>query len=306
MIRPDFPQVIDASLIAAWRSCPRKAFLEYFQHWKPTGQNVHLHAGKAFASALETARKAFFGEGRSAEVSVALGFGTLLKEYGNFECPANSPKTLEGMAGAYEYYFSEYPLETDSARPFLLPGGQISVEFSFAEPIDFTHPVTGNPILYVGRLDQIVKFAGGYYGEDDKTTSRLGSTWARQWDLRSQFTGYCWGVGKSIGALSGFLVRGVSILKNGFETQQALTYRPAWMIDRWYEQLLRDVQAMQIAWESGYFDYNLDESCNQYGGCVFKKICLSSNPEEWLKVGFERRQWDPVTRTETLLDFNEC
>ena len=33
-IRPEFPSVIDSSLISAWRSCPRKAFLEYFEHWK--------------------------------------------------------------------------------------------------------------------------------------------------------------------------------------------------------------------------------------------------------------------------------
>ena len=104
--------------------------------------------------------------------------------------------------------------------------------------------------------------------------------------------------------LQGFLVRGVSILKTKYETQQAITYRPAWMVDRWYEQTLRDLQRMIRSWESGEWDYNLDESCNGYGGCQYRKICLT--PEEtainWLRTDFERRAWDPLTRTETALE----
>ena len=39
MSRPPFPQVIDSSLIAAFRSCGEKARLEYFEHWKPPQLN---------------------------------------------------------------------------------------------------------------------------------------------------------------------------------------------------------------------------------------------------------------------------
>ena len=74
------------------------------------------------------------------------------------------------------------------------------------------------------------------------------------------------------------------------------------MIDRWYEQLMRDLGEMQRCWESGVWDYNLDHSCNEYGGCVFRQICLSDNPEIWLEASFERRRWDPVTRVETVLE----
>lgn len=301
--RPPFPSVIDSSLIAAWRSCHQKAFREYIEHWKPKTPSVHLHAGGAYAKGLEVARRAYYLDGLPSAEAIPLGLAALMKFYGNFECPPDSAKSLERTAGAYEFYFSQYPLESDKAVPVTLPGGGRGIEFSFAEPIERAHPVTGDPLLYVGRMDMLCEFAGGVFGEDDKTTSQLGASWPKQWDLRSQFTGYCWGAGQAGIKLDGFLVRGVSILKSKYDTLQAITYRPQWMIDRWYEQLLLDIDDMVYAWEAGYWDFNLDHACSEFGGCSFRQICLSepASQNAWLEVNFERRKWDPVTRTETKL-----
>jgi hypothetical protein len=303
-IRPPFPHVIDSSLVSAFRSCRRKGFLEYFEHWKSKGRNVHLHAGGAYAHALERARTCYYIEGLPSSECITKGLKALIEFYGDFECPSDSAKSLERMCGAFEYYFTQYPLETDKAVPITLPGGKRGIEFSFAEPIDASHPVTGDPLLYVGRMDMICEFAGGIFGEDDKTTSQLGASWPKQWDLRSQFTGYCWGAKRANLALTGFLVRGVSILKTKYDTLQAITYRPEWMIERWYEQLIKDVADMKACWESGYWDYNLDHACAEYGGCGFRQICLTepSNQVQWLETNFERRRWDPVTRTEMRVD----
>lgn len=332
--RSPFPAVLDSSLIAAFRSCQTKGRLDFFEHWKPKQQSVHLHAGAAYAKGLEVARSAYYlgdyylpritqgdylpdgtreevvewhhhqREPGDADASKQAGLRALLAAYGPFECPPDSAKSLERMAGAFEYYFTQYPLETDKAIPVKLPGGKRGIEFSFAEPIDATHTETGDPLLYVGRMDMICEFAGAWFGEDDKTTSSLGASWPKQWDLRSQFTGYCWGAAKSGLPLSGFLVRGVSILKTKYDTLQAITYRPQWMVDQWYEQLLRDVADMKQAWESGVWGMNLDHSCTEYGGCAYRQICLTepSNRLRWLETGFERRRWDPVTRTETVLE----
>ena len=609
--RPPFPTVIDSSLMSHFRACPRSAYLETFENWKPKIHSVHLHAGAAYARALEVARLAYYAEGKPEREAIELGLHALIVAYGDFECPPDSAKSLERMCGAFEYYFSEYPMASDSAKPATLPGNRLGIEFSFAEPIDLTHPETGDPLLYCGRFDMICDYVGALYGEDDKTTSQLGASWSKQWELRSQFTAYCltgdhevltpegwvrlerlqkdvpvmdwspegmqfsmpleyyepeydgalmafdgkvsfvatpdhkvlvfdayaqnyktfllkdlprnsgalrfisaglkldgetldedlarllvaiqadgswlwnadgtlsgcrfhftkerkflrlegiltaiglkrtywqtenfslrihacdelhaiakllgkaklwgnwllqlshetlsviveelrywdgavndtlystsipsnaewlqtaaalcdyrgsihqqdgwatdkkqtrlfytkttkhavhlheesrqqykgkvyclkmrsgfflirhkgrisvtgncWGARKAGILLDGFLVRGVSILKTKYDTQQAITYRPAWIVDRWYEQMLRDVKRMIQCWESGYWDYNLDESCNSYGGCGFRKICLSEPAREgnWLRQDFERRRWDPVTRVETMLD----
>ncbi len=301
MSRPPFPTTIDSTIIAAFRSCPQKANLEFIQHWKLRHQSVHLHAGAAYASGLEAARAAFYIDGRSPEDSVALGLAELLRAYGDFECPSDSPKSAERMAGALEFYFDRYPLGVDTAIPLTLPGGKRGIEFSFLEPLDIQHPETGDPLLYSGRMDMMVDYNGMKLGEDDKTTSQLGASWPRQWDLRSQFTSYVWGASRAGIKLDGFLVRGVSILKSKYDTLEAITYRPTWQLDRWYEQVLRDIKRMIAMWEEGYYDYNLDHACAEYGGCPFRSVCQMRDPQQLLDQQFERRKWDPVLRTETVL-----
>ena len=288
--------------MAAFKSCPQKAYLEYMQHWKMRDQSVHLHAGGAYAHGIEKARVAYYIDGKSPADSIALGIGALLQFYGDFQCPPESPKSADRTAGALEYYFSQYRLGEDKAIPMTLPGGKRGIEFSFLEPIDLAHPVTGDPLLYSGRMDMMCEYEGMHLGEDDKTTSQLGASWPRQWDLRSQFTGYVWGAGRAGIKLDGFLVRGVSILKTKYDTLQAITYRPQWLIDRWYTQLLIDAKKMIVAWESGYWDYNLDHACAEYGGCPFKSVCQMRDPTALLEQQFQRRKWDPVARTETILE----
>jgi hypothetical protein len=300
-VRPPFPEVFDSSMVSTFRSCPQKGFREYVEHWKPQKPSIHLHAGGAFARGLEIARRSFWENGMSSEDSVAMGLGALIEAYGDYECPSDSAKSRERMCGALEFYFDNYILG-ESDEPLLLANGKRAVEFSFAEPLEITHPETGNPIIYCGRSDAIVKFAGGNYLLDDKTTTSLGASWSKQWDMRSQFTGYNWAAQK-LGAfpIHGVLIRGISILKTKYETQQPITARADWEIERWHEQTHRDIRRFIKMWEEGYWDYNLDHSCADFGGCMFMQICKSPDPDAWLQMNFVKRIWNPLTREETLL-----
>lgn len=302
----DFPIALDSTIIAAFRSCPQKAYQEYFCHWKSREPSIHLHAGGAYASGLEAARRAFYEQGASVRDAEACGLEALIRAYGQFACPADSAKSLERMCGALEFYFTQYPLDRDAATPLLLPNGRRAIEFSFAIPLPISHPQSGDPLLYCGRCDMLVDFAGGIYVLDDKTTSSLGPQWSRQWNLRSQFTGYVWAAQQSGIDASGALIRGVSILKTKYETQQALTHRSPFLINRWYKQLLGDIRRMIDMWEataatgnSDEFHFNLDHACNEYGGCPFTRVCESANPNDWLPMYFQRRVWNPLLRTET-------
>lgn len=296
--RPPFPAIIDSTLIAAFRSCPRKAFLEFFHHWKSKEKSVHLHAGAAYARGLEVARNAFYVEGKAEEDCVALGVGALLEFYGDFQCPEDSSKSASRTAGALEFYFHQYPMSTDKAVPIVLPSGKRAIEYGGLEVLDEHHPETDDPLQFSWRMDMAVTWEGMKLGEDDKTASQLGASWPRQWDLRSQFTNYIWGAGRNGLVLDGFLVRGVSILKTKYDTLQAITYRPAWMIERGYEQMMRDIRRMKAMWLEGYFDYSLDHACTEYGGCQFRQICLTRAPESILPQLYERRRWDPIRREE--------
>lgn len=297
-----FPLAIDSTILGSFRSCPQKAFRQYLQHWKPASDSVHLIAGGAFADGIEAARRAFYEEGRSAVDSVGLGVSALIHRYGDFECPADSAKSLERTAGALEFYFEHYPLGGDGATPIKFADGRHGIEFSFAQPLPINHPVTGDPLLYTGRSDMVAEAYGGVYIYDEKTTSSLGQSWAKQWEMRSQFTGYCWAAREHGLNPQGVCVRGVSILKTKYDTQQVLTYRSPYEIDRWLEQTCRDIERMIDAWKSGYWDYNLDHACSEYGGCAFTSVCKSSDPEAWLSTYFVPRVWDPLLREEVTLE----
>lgn len=328
--RPMFPHTIDSTMLAAMRSCPQKLFRTYLQHWKPKTESVHLVAGGAFAKGIEVARKAYFEgeypiygevpsdqpgllptrkwigvEHRQAgfkEDSEAAGLEALIMAYGDFECPPESAKSLERTAGALEFYYSNYPLGADGMTPVLLANGTFGIEFSFAEPIGINHPVTGDPILYTGRADMIADFAGGVYVVDEKTTSQLGASWSRQWEMRSQFTGYQWACRQHGIATAGSIIRGVSILKTKYDTQQAITYRGDWEIDRWEQQVLRDVKRLIQMWEDNWYDYAMDSACGEYGGCSLMQVCKSATPDTWLPMYFEQRVWDPLARKQTSVE----
>lgn len=326
MIRPMFPHTFDSTIVAAIRSCQYKGYLQYMEHWKPKAESVHLVAGGAFAKGIEVARKAYFeriaifptvtytldalgqnirkvtwtetpfdGEREDAE---ALGVAALIATYGDFECPSDSAKSLERTAGALEYYFSQYPLGADGLDPVKFANGKSAIEFSFALPLPVNHPVTGDPILYTGRCDMIGDFAGGRYVVDEKTTTSLGASWPRQWEMRSQFTGYIWAAREYGIEAAGAMVRGVSILKTKYDTMPAITYRGQHEIDRWLEQTCRDIERLKRSWEEGFYDMNLDHSCAEYGGCGFVQVCKSPDPDTWLPMYFEKRVWDPLARKE--------
>lgn len=333
-----FPEIIDSSMIAQYKSCAEAFRKAYIMHWKPKASSVHLRAGGAFAKGLEVARKAFYTgeiigfvkspypcpdegcphygtdhdhpgrwasiqrEPQDSETAIALGLQALLAFYGDFYCPPDSAKSAERMAGAFEFYFQNYPLDHDDGCPIILPGGSRAIEYSFAHPLPILHPVTGNPLLYVGRMDAVIQYAGGRYICDEKTTSQLGASWPRQWDLRSQFTGYAWGCREAGIEVEGAIVRGVSILKTKYDTAQSINYRPEWQISRWYNELLEWIEDIKINYaRRGPHEpwrHNLDHSCAEYGGCQFREACMSQDEQPWLETAFEHRIWNPLLREE--------
>ena len=203
------------------------------------------------------------------------------------------------MAGALEFYFDNYPLShTEGALPIKFPSGALAIEFSFAEPLDIMHPVTGDPILYTGRADMIADFCGGIYCVDEKTTSSLGASWGKQWEMRPQFTGYQWAANRAGINVQGTLVRGVSILKTKYDHLQHITYRSPYEVERWLEYVHRSIAKAITMWKEGYWDYAMGGACAEYGGCSMVSVCKSNDPESWLPMYFERRVWDPLARKE--------
>ena len=299
MTKPPFPLVWDNTMRSTFVDCPQKFWWEFGHHYKTRATNVHLHAGAAWAKGLEVARRAFYCDHLPPADAEAAGLAALITAYGDFDCPPESAKSLFRLAEAFSYYFSVFPLASDPAQPYVGPTGPM-IEFSFALPLDddLRHPVSGDPIIYAGRADMVATYAGAVSIYDDKTTSSLGSSWASQWDMRAQFTGYAWAADAYGIPVSQVLVRGISILKTKLDHAQAISHRPQWRIDRWRDQVIRDIRRAIDCWEGDHWDTNEADACSSYSGCMFKQPCMSQEPAPWLDTYFIKRVWDPVTREE--------
>lgn len=293
----DFPEIIDNTAREQFVNCPQKFFRSTVQKIGPRRTSEHLHFGGAYAAGLEAMRKAYYDEEFSESCATVIGVEAAIKFWGEYEPPADSLKSYSNLILALDNYATCRPLSQDHIKPYRLSSGRSAVEFTFAIPIPGTvHPQTGQPILYAGRFDMLAEFQAALFVEDDKTTSRLGPQWSKQWDLNSQFTGYCWAAREHGLPVSGAIIRGQSILANSNEIQEVITYRPSWQIDRWLNQLRLDVSRMIRAWELDYFDYALGNACSSHGGCEFKKLCTSNRPEDWLKGDYKQKHWNPLAK----------
>ena len=303
----EFPSLIDNTMRGTFLKCPKEMEWAHVKHWATGTPSIHLHAGGAFAASLEGARRAFFDEGKSEAEALRLGLEALIKFYGPVQAPVtkNGDKSVENVIRAFDSYFQRYPLPTDPIKPFKLSNGKSMIEFTFSIPTEVMHPVTGDPILYGGRSDMIGELGGALYVTDEKTATQLGEQWASQWELESQFTGYI-AAAKVYGyPVAGALIRGVGLLKTKITHQEAILYRSDWEIERWWQQLHRDIKRMVSCWKEGYWDYALAKSsCAAFGGCPFKMLCTTQHPEQWLPIHFRQHIWDPLAKDmgEKLLD----
>jgi len=266
-------------------------------------ESVDLRFGSAFATGVEITRKAFFQEDLPAKTAIEDGIEAALVAYGDFVAPDKSNKTAVRLVGALRYYFEQWPLGEDGLTP--VAGG---IECMFDIPLPLTHPDTGEPIRYAGRYDMLATGVNGrIYVVDEKTTSRLGNSWNAQWDLDAQMTGYIWSVLYGIGYRVGKAaiapdvevmaqIRGVSILLRDYGHAEIPLVRPIWAIDRWYNQMLRDVRRMVDSYETGTWDAALySNACVAYQRpCDYTMLCTSPNPERHIEHNYQTVVWNPI------------
>jgi hypothetical protein len=298
---PILPLHIDSTMLSCFRSCPQKFLLEFVHGYRPPGISIDLHAGACFATALETTYREIHLSRKGLAEALAKAHGVYLLQWGDFEIPEykRTAKTKDRVWEAVEDYFSVYSPLTDHVQPYFNADGTPAFEYTFAIPLDFAdfplHP-SGEPWLYTGRFDMLGSYSGRPCVRDEKTSGTSpDNNWSEKWDLRSQFIGYTWACQQSGIDLETVIVRGIGILKTKISHAEAIKIYPSHLVERWFEQLRRDLWRLRKAWDEGYFDYNLADACTQYGNCVFLPVCQSKVPGSWLS-NFEVRHWNPLTK----------
>lgn len=306
-LKPELPLHIDSTMMTTARSCLQKFKNNFVLGCSLPGVSIDLHAGGCFASALEETYTQVWKHGLDFRDALVIAHARFMQEWGDVEVPEwkRTAKNKDRVWEAVEHYFATWSPRTDPIRPYRDSEGNPTIEYTFAIPLEPTsltdarvpyfprHP-SGSPFIYCGRFDMLGELAGKPVPKDDKTTgSSITQYWASQWNLRSQFMGYVWACQQCGIQTDSVAVRGIAIQKTQFVTAEALVSFSNLLIERWKEQLRRDLWRISDAWNSGQWDYNFGDTCTSYGLCPFMDACQSSAPENWLS-SFERRVWNPL------------
>lgn len=293
---PILQPYIDSTMRSCFVSCEHKFFLEFVLGLRPPGVSIDLHAGACFAKAREHVGKAVHLERRSLEDALRTAHAEFMVEWGDIVPIKDTPKTRDRVWEAVEDYFVTYPPLTDHIQPYRLEGHP-TFEFTFAIPLDFPdfplHPESKEPFIYSGRFDMLGEWCGRPIIQDDKTTTSISANWAEQWQLRAQLLGYVWACTQMGIPLDTVCIRGIGILKTKFHQVEAMPSFSRWEVERWLEQLRRDLVRLVKAYTDHYWSWNLGETCNSYGGCQFRDVCKAKNEEAWYSR-YTVHRWNPL------------
>lgn len=291
---PILPAHIDSTMLSTFRSCERKFYNEFVRGMRPTKKSQDLHAGGVFAHTLEHIYKRAHA---GVPILDVMAEAELLfhHNWGDFPLDPLSPKTPDRVWAALEGYVSHYGLLSDKIQPYRL-NGEPTFEYSFAVPLDAPtwprHPVSGDPFLFVGRFDLLGEYNGLPIIRDEKTTKYGGTNWAKQWDMRGQFLGYCKACQLQGIKATTVCIRGVVIQKTQIQQLEAIRPYNQGLIDRWYEQTRLDLIRICERWAGGWWNYDFAEACSSYGGCMFIELC-ESDSTGW-ESNFTESRWNPL------------
>ncbi len=209
-------------------------------------------------------------------------------------------KTIPNLFRSVVWYLDKYGLN-DPAKTVVLANGKPAVELSFRFELGFELP-SGEALMYSGHLDRVVDFNGQRWVMDRKTTGSTitgGSAqyFFAQFHPDNQMTGYTL-AGRVAFAepVVGVIIDAVQIAKGFSAFERGTTMRTESELEEWREGVAYWVsQAVAFA-QSGFYPMN-EKSCNDYGGCAFRKICAKAPEvrEIFLKSDFIKKPWDPLS-----------
>lgn len=300
--RPPFPETVDNTMRSAFLKCQRSLFNEHLLCRVGGTDNIHLVAGAAYAAAHDAFRKSYFSKGtehyRNFERALEDGVYELIKHYGydeareSSEAWQGSAKSCERMLVAFLDYWTEYHPKLSVGKMYF-HDGEVASEIGGLIPLRVKHPVTGEFLQMSFRFDYVEDRNGQVWLGDDKTTSSLGQSWAKQWDMRAQFLGYTYAAREVLGIPAvGVIARGTGILKTSIKHMEVPVSVPPYLADRWYEQVNKDFQRIVDAYVKGEWDYDMADGCAAYGGCKFVDSCRSKFPHKVLG-SMPIRVWNP-------------
>jgi len=160
------------------------------------------------------------------------------------------------------------------------------------------------PIVWMGKIDLIVRKSGKIWFPDHKSTSMFGPNYFDQFNLHGQFSGYKWALQEVLKTqVEGVIVNVLAIRKptktgKGIEFGRREIPIPQYQVDEWRDNtlsLLADFFSMLEYWD---FPMRTVSCINKWGRkCDYYGVCaLPPNQREiYLNTGdYKNTTWSPL------------
>lgn len=300
----DRPKVfrMDNSMYTTW-ACPMKGLLSHVLKLRPRGKSslamdfgTCIHAGLEQFMLGKTIIEALDAFNAKA---VELGIDRYLDSYRNTERGA-------GMLAAWEEWWAGRGTGWET----ISLGGRVGVELGVEKQIDRVADVT---VLWIGRVDAVVRYKDRLWIVDHKTSSMLGAKFINDKLRSSQFLGYYFTLNELVKQTFGEPLEGVllNVVCTGTKDFKFDLYEVPiceWQIEEWVEEtqdkLRRIMQTINHVCDNPQAVIPVErETCvTKYGDCPFFQVCnaVSNARENILEQLYEEHDWSPHENTNVL------
>lgn len=183
--------VVDNSILAATAKCHTYAYVRYALGLNTREESLALAAGSAYHLGLKSwldgdgVKQALRVMADSYEAKVDSYLRKVERDRLGADDRRFEPEWVEAI-------FHQYLTENDRKFPFKVVGG--TMEKPIAAPFPMRNLESGKEVLYVARLDAVVRKweSGGRWSMDHKSTKRATEWWIEKEKISSQFSGQMW------------------------------------------------------------------------------------------------------------------
>lgn len=267
------------------KNCPRKYFYRMVLGRTPFKEKYQVVFD--FGSAYHKFRELLELEGYGAAMKYIMDVELTIPEPGfKFEY-LNKLRLMKSCQSSYDYWLNEKKQKNIEV---------IAVEQPFNVSLD-------NGLFISGRADQIVKWNGGIWGRDFKTTSKDQVVFSKGLDPNDQSIRY--NVGESL--LHGQPIRGI-IFEAMYNTKtvgpkifSVLSTRVKYQLDQWIKEQKLVNRILQIYRETDTWPMH-EHNC---AWCAYAGVCRLTSEEAMvatLKSGFALKPWDHNNVEQLVMD----
>jgi len=318
--------LIDNSGFETTTTCDRSAEYYLLNKRERSGDRVALKFGGIVHKILEARYRsggsAINDTAKAAMLQAALqGFSDTLDDSGNlisgYSPPEGDHRNYDMAIDIIQEYCSTYSVEPFEVMNL---GSKHAIEIPFAHPLfDYeinrtiwVREVDGTireryvgtiRVLWQGRCDLIVQNSSGIYGVDHKTTSMMGPTYFKEFELASQFRGYTWATQQLLGVMpKGFIVNALGIRKptktgKKIELQRKTIDISQDNLDEWQQDTIHSITSFIEGTIAGFHPRKTKWCMGKYGACQYFDVCTLPRNQRatMLSTGdFKDVTWDPL------------